>query len=90
MAKCSCCKKEMTTAAGCTFSYWKLNGRWVKRNKVTGDDVNEAGRCYDCGAVLGHYHHPGCDHERCPVCGLQMIGACTCEGDELATGIPEE
>ncbi len=91
MAKCFACKKEMTTAAGCSFSHIKLNGRWVKRNKVTDYDVDERGRCYDCGAKLGRYHHIGCDHEKCPICGLQIIGTCDCEGgEEFATGVPEE
>ena len=30
-------------------------------------------RCHDCGAAEGEYHKPGCDWERCPVCGLQLL-----------------
>lgn len=32
--------------------------------------------CGDCGAYPGQYHVPGCDLERCPSCGGQLI---TCE-----------
>lgn len=38
-------------------------------------------RCTDCGAMMGHYHHPGCDNERCPVCGGQLI-TCDCQDEE--------
>ena len=30
-------------------------------------------RCHDCGAAEGEYHSPGCDWERCPVCGGQLL-----------------
>ena len=37
--------------------------------------------CGDCGCKLGEYHQPGCDMEKCPVCGGQlywclMVGEC--------------
>jgi hypothetical protein len=34
--------------------------------------------CHDCGAVRGEFHVPGCDVERCPVCGDQAI-TCNCQ-----------
>jgi len=33
--------------------------------------------CHDCGARYGEYHEPGCDMERCPRCGEQLI-TCGC------------
>lgn len=36
------------------------------------------GRCHDCGAMPGKFHHPGCDWEECPNCHLQMI---SCGGE---------
>ena len=33
--------------------------------------------CHDCGVQLGANHHPDCDMERCPRCGLQLI-SCAC------------
>ncbi len=42
--------------------------------------LNEpSGRCRDCGIKHGGCHHPGCDVERCPKCGRQLI-TCGCLG----------
>lgn len=35
-------------------------------------------KCGDCGAAAGEYHFAGCDMERCPKCGRQLI-SCDCE-----------
>jgi hypothetical protein len=44
-----------------------------------GIDVSSIKRntCHDCGASEGEFHKPGCDMERCPFCGHQLI-SCSC------------
>lgn len=34
----------------------------------------EAKICHDCGVSEGEVHELGCDMERCPICGVQLIG----------------
>jgi putative GTP pyrophosphokinase len=41
--------------------------------------------CHDCAAVKGQLHAVGCDVERCPVCGGQVI-SCDCLYDQTADG----
>ena len=83
MAKCPLCNKEMLTANGCSGKWIFANGKKFKRIKVgdPGDFFEgdpQGTRCGDCGAMVGYFHHWGCDCERCPSCGEQLIG-CDCE-----------
>lgn len=49
----------------------------IKRNTAY-YDINT--HCHDCGIANGdgHVHHFGCDIERCPNCGGQLI-SCGCK-----------
>ena len=79
MAKCAFCGREMLKAKGCR----KITIRFVDGSRADPIKVGAPGdfyygceelnnpnfRCGDCGAMVGGYHHPGCDCERCPKCG---------------------
>lgn len=73
----------MLAADGGSVSRIFINGFIYERIKC-GDELDfdplleEGDRCHDCGALVGHYHHWGCDAERCPVCHGQLI-SCDCE-----------
>jgi hypothetical protein len=48
-----------------------------------GSEVDDWGAdkqpCHDCAVIKGEFHVPGCDVERCPVCGGQLWFGCECE-----------
>lgn len=44
-------------------------------------------KCHDCHAKPGDLHDPGCDVERCPVCGGQAL-SCGCDWPEVGDRIP--
>lgn len=90
MAKCAFCGREMLKAKGCR----KITIRFVDGSRADPIKVGAPGdfyygceelnnpnfRCGDCGAMVGGYHHPGCDCERCPKCGGQLISR-NCQAD---------
>jgi hypothetical protein len=78
MATCQDCKKEMKRAKSCNKpQYVILDGISFWRD-VSYYDHNK--HCHDCNIVNepGNLHHLGCDVERCPKCGGQLI-SCDCE-----------
>ena len=82
MAMCKVCGKDMLRSDGCRAPKIHIGGKIYKRIKVgdPGDFVDGGPdtRCPDCNALFGHLHHWGCDAERCPACGHQLI-TCSCE-----------
>ena len=42
-------------------------------------------KCHDCGVEEGQIHEYGCDMERCPFCGGQLI-SCGCTKEKLFLG----
>lgn len=78
---CEFCGREMVSANGCVSipiirfepDGKKMVRKTYRRQKV-GDEgrIEEGERCWDCGALFGHYHHFGCDIEKCPICGNQL------------------
>ena len=87
---CDYCQLEMTAGVSCTLaSYDDIKGgpharipygspREVELFWLSPDGL--PANCGDCKTPLGGFHHPGCDVERCPACGLQAI-SCDCTGE---------
>ena len=80
MAKCGVCGLEMLEANGCSVDKIHCNGKTYERIRYGTEDGrgNPGEICHDCGCHYGEYHHFGCDVERCPDCGGQLI-SCDCK-----------
>lgn len=83
MAKCRWCMKDMTddsvvTCIGNGVMAGEIQVKGVRYDPVPYDGPGE--RCHDCNIARGGLHHPGCDMERCPACGGQLI-SCGCLPD---------
>lgn len=74
---CKWCEQEMTapSTVSCTENERITIGeRDYEAIRFMPVDL---GRCHDCGIAPNGFHHPGCDAERCPKCGGQII-SCGC------------
>lgn len=75
---CEVCGERKLISDGCTCSEVIFKNTRYERIKYGEGEYDFDDCCHDCGAKEGHYHHPGCDMEICPICGEQAIG-CECE-----------
>lgn len=80
-AICKRCGHEMVPNGGCTEgTYEYADGTVLAPSTASFDDKYP---CHDCNAAPGKYHHVGCDVERCPRCGGQLISCgCVFKGEE--------
>ncbi len=73
---------ELESTPTCAYLFIRIDGKNYHRNT---DYFDRGGRCHDCMIVNkpGNIHHYGCDMERCPRCGNQLI-SCDCQKEGVA------
>ena len=80
MAMCKMCGRDMTVVStkSCLGNKRVLfsDGQAEPSVPCTATECGN-GRCVDCNVAVGGFHHPGCDQEKCPRCGGQLI-SCDC------------
>ena len=67
---CRYCKNEMSLGMGCKDPVVVFGETSYKRLPATK-------KCPDCNVNPGGIHHYGCDIEKCPKCGGQLL-SCPC------------
>ena len=81
MSKCKYCNKEMLSKKTITCTHPYLKGqkkKFYKRDTTYFDGLHV--RCMDCHILNkeGNIHHFGCEVEKCPICGGQLV-YCDCD-----------
>lgn len=79
--RCEDCGRVMVEWDGCTVSARADFFDGVERDRIRfgAESVGgrPPGRCHDCGARPGRFHHALCDVEECACCGGQAL-SCDC------------
>ena len=84
MARCAWCNQNMSDNKidDCSGNRIVEYPDGIKLPASTEHFDEPSGRCHDCNIKHGNYHHPGCDVERCPRCGGQLISCGCLDKDE--------
>ncbi len=85
MAICRWCEGEMIEVVGCNTGTFNFKDNplvpripFGMEEFLDGQLRCSVEQCHECLVLTGHFHHPGCNTEECPVCGKQVM-ACNCE-----------